>query len=166
MLSVVPLKRNLENIRFFPRLFISSCIFNTFHSHCIQPLHLLMTDIVDKYSGSSDLMLINSRMGAGVSKVTLKKYINDKCIQLNEHGDIHSETFVMASFDNLDKNQSYAMVGAGKNKSGLHGTTIQAVYSKPSEKNLQVELVSAGFEDTSAVATIINSDAEILYAPG
>jgi hypothetical protein len=62
--------------------------------------------------------------------------------------DIHSETFVMASFDNLDKNQNYAMVGAGKDKSGFHGTTIQAVYSKPSEKNLQVELVSAGFEDT------------------
>jgi hypothetical protein len=57
----------------------------------------------------------------------------------------HSETFVMASFDNLDKNQSYAMVGAGKDRSGFHGTTIQAVYSKPSEKNLQVELVSAGF---------------------
>lgn len=72
-----------------------------------------MTDSVDKYSGSSsDLMLINSRMGAGVSKDTLKRYINNKCIQLNEHDDIHSETFVMASFDNLDKNQSYAMVGA------------------------------------------------------
>jgi hypothetical protein len=37
------------------------------------------------------------------------------------------------------------MVGAGKDRSGFHGTTIQAVYSKPSEKNLQVELVSAGF---------------------
>jgi hypothetical protein len=36
-----------------------------------------MTDIVDKYSGSSsDLLLINSRMGAGVSKDTLKRYIN------------------------------------------------------------------------------------------
>jgi hypothetical protein len=46
-----------------------------------------------------------------VSKDTLKRYINNKCIQLNEHDDIHSETFVMASFDNLDKNQSYAMVG-------------------------------------------------------
>jgi hypothetical protein len=46
-----------------------------------------------------------------------------------------------------------------KDRSGFHGTTIQAVYSKPSEKNLQVELVSAGFEDTSAVTTIINSDA-------
>jgi hypothetical protein len=41
-----------------------------------------MTDIVDKYSGSSsDLLLINSRMGAGVSKDTLKRYINNKCIQ-------------------------------------------------------------------------------------
>jgi hypothetical protein len=72
----------------------------------------------------------------------------------------------MASFDNLDKNQSYAMVGAGKDRSGFHGTTIQAVYSKPSEKNLQVELVSEGFEDTSAVATIINSNAKNLSAPG
>jgi hypothetical protein len=32
-------------------------------------------------------------MGAGVSKDTLKRYINNKCIQLNEHDDIHSETF-------------------------------------------------------------------------
>ena len=48
-----PTQRILENIRLFPRLFISSCIFNTFHSHCTQPLHLPMTDIVDKYSGSS-----------------------------------------------------------------------------------------------------------------
>jgi hypothetical protein len=40
------------------------------------------------------------------------------------------------------------------------------VFYKPSEKNLQVELVSAGFEDTSAVATIINSDAKNLSAPG
>jgi hypothetical protein len=43
-----------------------------------------MTDIVHKYSGSSsDLLLINSRMGADVSKDTLKRYINNKCIQLN-----------------------------------------------------------------------------------
>ena len=98
-----PTQRNIENFRFFPRLFISSCIFNTFHSHCTQPHHLLMKDIVDKYSGSSsDLLLINSRMGAGVSKDTLKRYFNNKCIQLNEHDAIHSETFVMASFDNLD----------------------------------------------------------------
>jgi hypothetical protein len=41
-----PTQRNIENIRFFPRLFISSCIFNTFHSHCTQPLHLLMTHCI------------------------------------------------------------------------------------------------------------------------
>jgi hypothetical protein len=35
----------------------------------------------------------------------------------------------MEFFDNLEKNQSYAMVGAGKDRSGFHGTTIQAVYS-------------------------------------
>jgi hypothetical protein len=53
-----------------------------------------MTDIVDKYSGSSsDLLLINSRMGAGVSKDTLKRYINNKCIQLEVpvHEEINSK---------------------------------------------------------------------------
>ena len=48
-----PTQRNIESIIFFPRLFISSCIFNTFHSHCTQPLHILITDMVNKYSGSS-----------------------------------------------------------------------------------------------------------------
>jgi hypothetical protein len=44
----------------------------------------------------------------------------------------------MASFDNLDKNQSYAMVGAGKDRSGFHGTTIQAVYSNQVPLNLKI----------------------------
>ncbi|VDH92768.1 Hypothetical predicted protein [Mytilus galloprovincialis] len=46
------------------------------------------------------------------------------------------------SFDNLDKNQSYALVGSGKNKSGFHGTTIQAVIPRPSEKNEKLNTAS------------------------
>jgi hypothetical protein len=65
----------------------------------------------------------------GVSKDTLKRYINNKCIQLNEHDDIHSETFAMASFDNLDKNQSYAMVGTTFAKVS-HSATSISVSSK------------------------------------
>jgi hypothetical protein len=39
--------------RTLPRLYISSCIFNSQNSQCVQPLHLLMTDLCDKYSNSS-----------------------------------------------------------------------------------------------------------------
>ncbi|CAC5358990.1 unnamed protein product [Mytilus coruscus] len=40
--------------------------------------------------------------------------------------------FTIASFDNLDKNQSYSVVGSGKDKSGFHGTTIQTATPCPS----------------------------------
>ena len=43
-----------------------------------------------------------------------------------------SNRFTIASFDNLDKNFSYSLVGAGKERSGFHGTTIQTVIPKPS----------------------------------
>jgi hypothetical protein len=67
-----------------------------------------MTNIVDKYSGSSsDLLLINSRMGAGVSKDTLKRYINNKCIQLNEHDDIHGSFSLLTICDDTDLSEDF-----------------------------------------------------------
>ena len=68
-----------SNIRLFPRLFIASCIFNAQNSHCVEPLHLLLTDIVDKYSGSStDLISIIARIGDGISKDSLSRFISSK----------------------------------------------------------------------------------------
>jgi hypothetical protein len=40
--------------------------------------------------------------------------------------------FTIASFDNLDKNCSYSLAGAGTERSGFHGTTIQTLIPKPS----------------------------------
>ncbi|CAC5358535.1 unnamed protein product [Mytilus coruscus] len=132
-----------QNCRLFPRLYIASCIFHANSSHCVQPLHLLASDILDKYSNSSsDLLTINSRLGAGISKDTLKRFITNRVMQLNRDNVISSESFALASFDNLDKNQSYALVGSGKDKSGFHGTTIQAVIPKPSEKNENLDIAS------------------------
>ncbi|CAC5415923.1 unnamed protein product [Mytilus coruscus] len=45
---------------------------------------------------------------------------------------ISEKMFTIASFDNLDKNQSYSVVGSGKDKSGFHGTTIQTATPCPS----------------------------------
>ncbi|CAC5358497.1 unnamed protein product [Mytilus coruscus] len=65
-----------QNCRLFPRLYIASCIFHANSSHCVKPLHLLASDRLDKYSNSSsDLLTINSRLGAGISKDTLKRRI-------------------------------------------------------------------------------------------
>ncbi|CAC5413510.1 unnamed protein product [Mytilus coruscus] len=132
-----------QKCRLFPRLYIASCIFHANSSHCVQPLHLLASDILDKYSNSSSgLLTINSRLGARISKGTLKRFITNRVMQLNRNNVISTESFALASFDNLDKNQSYALVGSGKDKSGFHGTTIQAVIPKPSEKNENLDIAS------------------------
>ncbi|CAG2184537.1 unnamed protein product [Mytilus edulis] len=124
-------------LRLFPRLFIASCIFNAQSSKCGQPLHLLLSDVLDKYSGSStELLAISNRLGATVSKESLRRFISSRCIQLDKEPNLlSSDSFTVASFDNLDKNQKYAIVGTGANKSGFHGTTIQAVTPKPSVKH-------------------------------
>ncbi|CAC5398301.1 unnamed protein product [Mytilus coruscus] len=73
------------------------------------------------------------RLGLGVSKDSLRRYITSRCRQLEQQQRfLTSDSFVVASFDNLDKNQSYSVVGVGKDKSGFHGTTIQAVTPFPS----------------------------------
>ena len=106
-----------SNIRLFSRLFIASCIFNAQNSHCVEPLHLLLTDIADKYSGSSstDLISIIARIGAGISKDSLSRFISSKCNDISEQNEvINSSSFTLASFDNLDNNQSYANSSAWK----------------------------------------------------
>ena len=117
-----------------PRLFTASCIFNLQNSQCVEPLHLLLTDISDMFSDSSSLFLsINARIGAGISKDSLRRFITSSCHDLEQKKrHITSNMFTIASFDNLDKNCSYSLVGAGKERSGFHGTTIQTVIPKPS----------------------------------
>ncbi|VDI52433.1 Hypothetical predicted protein, partial [Mytilus galloprovincialis] len=119
-----------------PRLYILSCIFHLQNSQCVQPLHLLCTDIADKFSNSSSTFLsINARLGAGISKDSLRRYITNRCRELEKKQRyIFSDSFIVASFDNLDKNQAYSVVCAGKDRSGFHGTTIQTVVPKPSQK--------------------------------
>ena len=105
-----------SNIRLFSRLFIASCIFNAQNLHCVEPLHLLLSDILDKHSRSStDLISIIAGIGAGISKDSLSRCISSKCNDISEQNEvIYSSRFAVASFDNLDKNQSYAKSSAWK----------------------------------------------------
>ena len=123
-------------LRTFPRIFLASCVFNTQNSQCMEPMHLLLTDLAHKFSNSSSTFLsINAKIGLGVSKESLQRFITDKCIALEKTNRyITKAKFTIASFDNLDKNQSYSVVGAGRDKSGFHGTTIQTVTPRPTLK--------------------------------
>ena len=133
--------------RSLPRLLISSCIFNTQNSQCVQPLHLLLTDIADKFSHASSLFLsINAKLGIGISKDSLQRYVANRVRELEEKSRfISSNSFTIASFDNLDKNRTYSIVGAGRDKSGFHGTTIQSVIPKPVlDSNTSICSISTG----------------------
>jgi hypothetical protein len=95
---------------------------------------LFLTDIADKYSKSStDLISIIARIGAGISKDSLSRFISCKCSDISEQNEvINSSSFAVASFDNLDTNQSYANV-TGYEQSreepyiGIVSTNVQRV---------------------------------------
>ena len=88
-----------------------------------------MTDLCDKYSNSSSTFLsLNARLGAGVSKDSLRRFITSRCSELEQKQRfITSNSFILDSFDNISKTQSYSIVGSDKDESGFHGTTIHAV---------------------------------------
>ncbi|CAC5355428.1 LIN54 [Mytilus coruscus] len=69
-------------------------------------------------------------------------------MQLNRDNVISSESFALASFDNIDKNQSYALVGSGKDKSGF-----MIAFSKHTQKPVtdldQLILLPRAISDTS-----------------
>ncbi|CAC5392076.1 unnamed protein product [Mytilus coruscus] len=154
--------------RAFPRLYTCSCIFNCQNAQCVQPLHLLVTDICDKFSNASSTFLsINARLGLGVSKDSLRRYITNRCRQLEQQQRfLTSDSFVVASFDNLDKNQSYSVVGVGKDKSGFHGTTIQAVTPCPSllTSISSAESCGTGLDDSAVPLLVggISSEASVI----
>ena len=76
---------------------------------------MLLTDISDKFSNSSSVFLsINARLGAGVSKDSLKRFISNQCSDLEKSNKfLTSPSFTLASFDNLDTNSAYSIVGVG-----------------------------------------------------
>jgi hypothetical protein len=142
--------------RMLHRVYICSCLFHTQNSRCSQPLHILMTDVSDKYSNSStSLLTINSRVGAGVSKDSHRRFVTRVCSSSAKLGAVPStvfDSFTMVSFDNLDKNQTYASVFAGKERGGFHGTTVQVVQPMPeSEHWHETEVVSCDMIDESVM---------------
>ncbi|CAC5388674.1 unnamed protein product [Mytilus coruscus] len=87
------------------------------------------------------------------SQDSLRRFITSRCKELEQTNRfISPHRFTIASFDNLDKNQSYSVVGSGKDKSGFHGTTIQTATSCPSlPTNVDISVNFDSFSDEMVV---------------
>ena len=112
--------------------------------HCSVPLHILLADFIDASGGSSELISVLNKLGAVASADTLNRHICSVSVQGKMDGllkDLNSESFTVASTDNIDFLQSHAAVYSGSQHRSWHGTSVQVVQPQPHRlKSFQVEL--------------------------
>ena len=96
---------------------------------CSFPIHILLSDVVDKFTQSStDCLTILSRFGAVASKDSLLRYqVQCSKLQMKEKEFVLASSFCVASVDNIDWNTSYATVSSADKGRGFHGTSVQAI---------------------------------------
>ena len=100
------------------------------NNSCCFPLHLALADVIDSYSGSTELLTIMNRLGAAISKDSLERFQVHQASVTNEmlpRDYIRPGSFYTASIDNIDKNSPFAVVYANQESRGFHGTSIQAL---------------------------------------
>ena len=126
-----PVNNDTKNVR---GLFILHQIMYCLDSTCSGPFHSLLADFIDSYSGSSELITAFNRLGVCVSIDTLQRDIQGVVQHLRSKGllqGINPKPVTLFSMDNLDFLKSYAQIFSGNQQLSWHGTTVQAVQSKP-----------------------------------
>ena len=115
------------------RYFIASCLLYATNESCFTHLHMAVSDIVDRFTCSSTLCFdYLSRFGITVSKSTFLRFqtlISKK--EMTQKQVVLSNSFCVASVDNIDRSSTFASVKAGQESRGFHGTSIQSVESLP-----------------------------------
>ena len=104
------------------------------NKECSFPLHTLLTDAIESYGGSTELVKIFNRLGVVASKDTHDRYVEYVVTQYQEGNHLRhlqQGMFTIASVDNLDFLQSHAAVYCGDQHRSTHITTIQVVQPKP-----------------------------------
>ena len=113
------------------QIFYCLCVLLFVCDHrCSLPLHVLLTDVIDAYSGSYELIQVFNRIGAVASVETHKRHVQHVVGQTMSKGplsQLNLELFTIASVDNIDFSQSHAYVYSGSQARSWHGTTIQVV---------------------------------------
>ena len=104
------------------------------NSECNFPMHILLTDTIESFGGSTELVRILNRLGVVASKDTHARYIEHVVTRYQEGSHIRQlrpHGFTIASLDNLDFQASYVAVYCGDQHRSTHVTTIQVVQPKP-----------------------------------
>ena len=115
------------------RLFCLCVILFCTDDRCYLPLHALITDAVESYSGSTILIQMLNRLGACSSTETLARVIQCRVQESEKSGDeqeCNCNAFTIISARNIDFLHSYAQVYCGTQNSSWHGTTVQVVQPK------------------------------------
>ena len=102
-----------------------------------MPFQLMLADIVDCYGGSTELLKILNRLGVCTSSYTLLRHIQTTVQQADMKGILQGlgpSILTVFSVDNIDFMKSYAQVYCGNQQLSWHGTTVQAVQTKPSHQ--------------------------------
>ena len=136
-------------------------------------MQLMISDITASYSGYCELNRIFNQLGITVSRETLNRYITavvDVMSQNNMKESFVTDGFVITSVDNIDKGTPHAALSFGRNKYGLHGTSVQALQPKPqSIKNSYEDHVmfhrqpAVGNEDETLVPVRVYPDGCCLF---
>ena len=123
---------NAKNLR---RLFIIHQLMFCLDATCSNPFHILLADVIDCHGGGSELIKIFNRFGVCASYDTLLRHIQGTVQHLRQNGLLHGincNNITFFSFDNVDFLHSSAQVFCGRQQLSWHGTTVQAIQSKPS----------------------------------
>ncbi len=130
------------------RAYLAAVMLFTTNSECAYPFHVLLSDAVEAYGGSSELIILN-HIGAIASLDTLKRVMHSvsysRCRD-GLRGLLVAGAFTVASADFL---QSHASVYSGCQHRSWHATSIQLVQPRPT--TCQLALTTAA--DSSTIAS-------------
>ena len=134
-------KENHSLSRFYRRLSIISNILYTIDDRCKHPLHILMADILEKYTdSSSDCLHIFNMFGICASKSSLLRFQTETVAKMRNLENLLPDSFTIISADNLNKRSSYAVVKASQEGSrGFDGLSVQALQPKPVTLKLSMD---------------------------
>ena len=118
--------------RFMRRIF---AIFNLqfiLNDEYNYPIHVINATIVKRLSNSSKLVHILNRAGFCVSEDTLDRFLEKIAVEKGKKAiaDLYEFAFTIATFDNLDSMNPYAIMCDGGERS-WHGTSVMAQQPKP-----------------------------------
>ncbi len=127
-----------EKVKGPPRVMLFSMInFLVTNGECKYPLHILLSDVISKYTNSSDdCMTIGNRLGLWSSPDTLKRHTTELVSQSQRQpleARLTLRSLRIVSIDNINVRNPYAIVRSGQVHRGLDGTSVQTSEPAPSK---------------------------------